>query len=741
MKATFDGVQLRLDSAVGWTFRAGTSPHIQEFRMPADLVEEIFEKAKPFESELVMSDMDPMSTNRVNRVENRVKKLTVLGTGPTDSPHDKTLIVADRRWALNRVHVYRTYNIRRKSGRRRRVSGESGIKASDVLIDDVAYAKWSLKGGATVWKTEEVIEDLMNAAVGEGEWVNGLRRGDKEFTVTLPEVENLEIDLPADAAIGQLINALGGQVGITVTSEGQYRLFPKLDNQERQVVGIQEERDTFVDVLNPLVGYELADPQDRRRERPTEVRVMFTRVMELRIDFADKGDGGTAGTDEENPPPKMVNVLPSPEDFQTSGAATAKKVVAGQWIEVDLFLDYLKLKSVEEGISPGLPPFTKTILNKGWLCNIPEVYADADIDDSGLWANRIAALRNHYRVTYQIEKLWRDRIRTIQPYRVSIQDYETGSRAPATVFTNYATYNSWRARGKSVKQKEAAWRMLQNRFANPLDKKHLKGGAVVGTNQKDLKPAPCFARVVDEEQGVIQLEFSTGADVTGEMTKLIRSALDKDGLPSNNPNFKRQYLQQAKLAKEHEVSVILTTTLGAPAGKRGLHQIVVSAEDGQKLLPTVKRGKAEGPPLEVRVAPTMEAARMGWDDDLSEAIRTGFAIPSDGKVDEPLGESLGVPINDDQLQEIAKAVAARVYSRYVDRVEGGLTTPMRAVNEFGEYSGGVRGIISDVRYAIDPEVGMITTATVDSQAPEVAIEALLPPSYRRLIERMVDLKG
>ncbi len=735
MKVTLDGYPLPIDAGAAWTLKEGTAPHIAEFVFETSVANALFKDSKVDGSSLVF---DPRGgTNmRLGNVQgmNTISKLTILGTGPADNPGERTVTVADRRWRLKRKHIYRAYNLRRKTGRRRRVAGQSQTVATSTINDDVAYAIWSIKSDGKAWTSSEIVTDLMNRIFGKGKWKTSRGADGKELLTGIPPIEGLEIDLPADAALGVMLQQIGGSIGLTVNHQGKIFLYPRFDNSERKMLGIRSAGATIdPSERRAIVGGPLAAAQDRSVERPSAVRVLFTRVVEMRLDAVEPS--GRVSVPEPDPlPPRMSNVIPSPEDF----TYLSTSYVVGQWLPIVTYFNYLE--TVSDNTLNRQNPISYRTVNRAWLSGYLDSYGHPKFDNSGVWANRINAIKTHYRLTYQVDRPWRDRIRELDPYRVSIQDYETGSRAPATVFADHAVFTSWRALGRGANDPPRDWETILNRYANP-NSNGSQGGEIIGTDQSAMKSAPAFASIIDQDQGIIRIAYDTGNDVTGQLTRIVRSAITRESMPSDNPSARNQYLQKGRLENEHNISVILTAKLGAPAGNRRFHIVEISSDEGQAAakLPGFKQGKAKGPVIEVRVPPTLEPARFAWDDLRSAEFAAAFEIDP-GNPDEDITEAFGEPINQDQVREVALATAARVYHRFVDRAEGGITTPMITLGEFGGLFGsGVRGVVDRVEIRADPSRGFVTTITVPDEAPDLAFEALLPPQYRKMIGRMVDL--
>lgn len=431
MFATLDGEIL---SDAAWSFTVGTSPYVARIEAPAEVAARLASTATIYGSVLVIED------GAQGRLE--VKGLTILGTAPTTSPFTQDLLVADRRWTWNRAHVHRRFNMRRRSGKVRRLGDKGTPRQTQNLAPDIEYAPWSLVGGTKVWQPEEILKQVMDRVAGEDSWL----AKDRVLTgaLELLDVENLEVTGPGDAAIAQVLAAVGGVVSIYVGANGKAVLFNRLSDKERDLVGAPRRtgvggitllKDTpeRVPLITDAAVWALAD---RRMERPSSVRVLFERAIELRLDFKDEAPvsataSTTKGAIETGPEPALLeNVLQIPEDLSEESG-----LVNTTWVTVQTYLDFLEGKTLS-----GLPDLTLEGLNEMWLSPALQFYADPTVDPSGLWARRIAPFRQHYRRTFRLKRPWIDRINNMVASRVAIQDQESHARAQSPVFQDYAEW-------------------------------------------------------------------------------------------------------------------------------------------------------------------------------------------------------------------------------------------------------------------------------------------------------------
>jgi len=151
-----------------------------------------------------------------------------------------------------------------------------------------------------------------------------------------------------------------------------------------------------------------------------------------------------------------------------------------------------------------------------------------------------------------------------------------------------------------------------------------------------------------------------------------------------------------QLKAEYKMAVVLTaipaTWHPSSGGNQNVdHQlekitIDPSAEDGDRLLEMVHPHVAEsirdavGPDLYVRVGSGVEVARIAWDDKKFEEIEKIFGVNKSGNENPPdLGDLVinrGSNAEGASLNQIALAIAARVYSGYVDHVQGAMRGTM-----------------------------------------------------------------
>jgi len=736
VKAYLDGYLMLEESGAGWTLEPGTAAHVRTFLFAAWAADELTRGASGGDAmesrirgEPAPSSSHPAPTNEGStlvldasdegRGVQRVERLTILGSGPADHPDYALVTVADRRWHLPRGHFRRSYNVRRRTGNRRRLPGSP--LAIAPIADDVAYAPWSLKDETTPWTGEEVLEDVLNAIAGPGGW---RRRG--QAGTSLPDVENLELDDPYDVALGRVLAEFGLALSVYVAWDGTYVLYDRLDRGEFELAGAPDgsqggtrTRDQRGGIGPPMEDGPLWAVQDRRLERPELVSVYFSRAVELRLDYQEKADGsldlggGTQGVRGQLGPPRIENVVDLPEDATIDG----RDLVVGTFVEHPAYLEYLR------SLTPQGFPLNYKILRDGYASPRFMAFAATGVDER-LWATRGITLHRTYRTLFRLRRDWLDRVRNLRAYRVAILDPETGGRAPASIYADWAYVGLWAfGRAEDDSAPTEASDVLKNVYANPDEP---LGGNVVGTPIEDLRGAPAEVAVVDEDQGILSLAFRD--DFRQTTYAIYHSAFEAESIPNDSgEDDTSPFVEYARLTPEHEVSIVLTVQMGAPNDLRQFHRIDVKPDEVE-LPGGVPVGEAAGPPMAVRISPTVVVARHAWDDARAPQVYDSFS--EEANVD--LADALGDPINAQEVEAWAMAAAKRVYMSYADHVEGGLHTLFRAGLE-------LKGTAGGLGLELDRRLGAMTTLDLPAEPPPVSSEALLPDGIRRLSRRFVDL--
>lgn len=725
MKATLDGVLLDADKA-GWSWIFGSRPHTRTVELELEKVNALMESATRHGSTLILDQ----SAEGLG-VET-VEKLTILGARASGSPHTRLLTFADRRWTWIYPTFRRSYNIRRKSGERRLI-GEGLPRAAQQELDTIAFATWSLNNETRRWTGPEALLDVINEVTtfDDGDEVFAFVDQANISSLSLVDVEQLELAQRHADALDTAFSYFGFAIDIYIESSGDAVARHRLDDGEFGLVGAPPPvgggtplRTTTRDQVRaagagpPLVGDPLWTVQDRSMERPSGIRVYSARAVELRVD-AVEGAAVDDTNERGRTPPRWEGVVQAPEDMTLSDG---RKIVRGTWIS---FTDYVAFLATQPRLIKDQPAITLKIIREQFLGPVGLMaYAWPRIDVGGIWQRRIGAILGHFRLTLQLQKLWLDRIRNIRVYRVAIEDTVRGARGSSPIYVDHAVWQTARPlESLTENDPPAVHQIVRNLLANEA----AGPGNIIGTPIGDLVPASAVLTLVDEDQGIVKINYLL--DIEGKTMRVIRSALDPLSIPTDDFSKKNVHLNNGILRASHEVSTIVTVSMGAPNDKRQFHVEEVTPAQVAAFVPRVGDGK--GPVMEILISSAVSQARFAWDDARDDEIYSAFA--AGGQRDDDLGEALGIPINKSELRDVAIAEAARIYTSFVDHVEGTLATGFTPNIR-------PRGTASSVSVELGagPFGGAVTRIDLPQEPPTRSFDSFLPTGTRKIVRKLVD---
>lgn len=731
---TLNGFPTLGSSPQGWAERAGVDAPIWEFDVSPVIADGIAKGFPvPVELEITAGPRSPGDTVKVTG-------LVCIGRAPGHDPNMARVRVTDRRYVLPRIAIRRRYNVRRTVGIRRLIQTD-GVPENDPLTDEVQYHPASLNDGRP-WTAEEILNDILRkidqTSAGAfnprtGYVVDLVNEGGSGLS-SVP-VENLEIMDPADDAIRRVLTLLPG-LALKVNARGQLVVFSRISGNE---AGVEKQ------TRPESVGGGHVELIDNGAIRPEEIHVLFGRFAEVRFDFEE---GGTTTQDARF----LGNVLPSP-DYQSDDGG--RVIVQGTWIEITTALGIwnagggigdlgeLTLPKIRKAFVPFLDPWTGARLHG---LRVP----DAD------WMARIAAVEEHYRQTFRINRRWMDRIASIEPYRVALLDPTTGTRAPAVAYSDYSMLASFRSMyAEAVADADMSYIMNVARY--PTD------GRIGSTT----KPAACRVSIEDADQGIIRLEYRVDTvrlrdtclpskvELSGEGTRP-GVAPDTPG-PSADPNLDSSRAPTFdavwesspestwQLTDQHKAAVILSARPAYPNDETAFHRIVVRPQEVQPLVPQRMRealGKSFGPKLEIIVPPAVAEALIAWNDDSAASIEKAFGIGvRDGEditkelEKLTLNAAAQTTIGDraPSLNSIALAYATAAFCAYADHFEGSRESSLRKVE--------LDGWMSSVEHLKLPDGRIVTRIEFPGSRRPLSVFGLLDSGTRRVVLGLVQGKG
>lgn len=637
------------------------------------------------------------------------ERIYVLHAVAGSQPNTTGIFLADERWLWDRPLIARSLNVRRRTGRRVLLPGRKDVAPR---IDDERYAPWSLDGTQTFSAARAMESALAEVARYVGDQVGSappvrILAQDRQLPI-----EDLEPLGSGTTAVAQILQYLPGWA-LRLGRDGAYEVVDKLDRSEVEVLARLQNK--IQDGTGSAVVV------DKSRIRPRRVVVHFVREIELRLDHVEDSQP----TQVRNREPLLIENVAPLADFAL--AVDGQEAAQGEWHRIGdnsalrgglLYAYNQDANNPRSGLTAfaAAHPLSLDLLRKHYFPGHEHMLNGYSLQANGapdeVWARRIATIRAHFRRTFRVSSAWRDKLRSIRAYRVGIVHPATGSRAPATVYTDWVTIPSLKG--------------ALRREGQRLDK-----GWVLSGYADDLANAtvsPFVVQILDGDLMVFQV--LPVVDPWGESNAVVAGSV------SNPPTYDLRKLSklsdagevyalwyQTQLDAGWKLSVVLTGVPAAPNNAGRFHARAVEAAE-------VGDSNAQGPDYHVLIGEGLMTAMFGWRDDQADAIResffTGSAVP-----DELL-------VNRDQVDEVAKAAARRVYALYRDQVEGAFGV-MIGHNETPQ---GPTGNLQAITHVVASDDNGQTVATSYLQLPPVMeapdLLAYLPQSYLRTAARLAQ---
>ena len=712
--ATIQGVPL-LDESVQWELRAGVAPVVSEFLVSPDNARLLTDGSmRPVTLKIQSPGADGVE----------IRNLYVLEDRPGPNPKLKYIRVVDRRWYWDRILVRHSFNVRRNLGIRR-VQAGFGTPEISPLLPNVTYAPWSLNGGAAwsaegalklVWETVQESEKLATGAAPTLVISSDIAA----LTGEAMPLEDVHLADNGSAAMARLLDFIPG-ARITVDADGTVRVYSAASGADRGILeqlGPEQDEGGHIEMIT------------NDRIRPRRVRVFFEVEPELRFDYQEVEDAGSVAQDDEGL--WADNVLAIPDySFASGGTSLAQ----GTWISIGAYL--ADLASI-----PNFGKLTKTAIRRA-LVPFLDLWSGVRLasisDNTADWASRIGAIDQHFRRTYRINPRIHERVRGYRAYRCATIHPQTGGRAPATAYQDWAVVATQRFLSAAIGGGASSFAYAQNFVGYPA------GGyrAAIG----ELSAAPVDVRILDNDQGIVGLDFRPNPTRTHEV--FLPSTVEN--IPTGNLigglfawNAVGVGRTVPALSATHRVAFIITASMGAPNSKRGLIYLDRGPKDIAPLLPGTLSGglsDARGPVLEVLVRGGWETARVAWSDEYRSQILRALGLDSaeskgdmqslvDAGLVVNMGSQTGLGTSAASLDAIANSIAASVYAEYADRPEGERVSPV-------SHKARVDGFIESVMHGVLPNGEASTRVTMgDRSAPVLDLMSMMPTSTRAIILRL-----
>lgn len=721
---TLDGVPIAGSSPFSWRITAGTAPYTTVVTVhDSDRERLAGRRGMPL----------TLSVTDTRGVTVEIKHVYVLHEVPSDSNARASFVIADRRWKWPYRLVARDYNIPRKTGSR---TAFGIVPETRTYVDDYDYLPYSIDNGKR-WTARAALEDVLRVVEPSGEFVieslpikDGSGGEDGQFTL-----QNVMLRDAGDAALGRLLSYIPG-ADLYVDPDGRVVIYDATDLSaaERHLASLPKlSRAGEAHVI-----------VNRAAVRPSKVQVFYQREIEALLEFDD--DWNTSSSSPDRDAPFFENVVATvdlttriTEQDPETGASVEKTCPPGTWVRFDRWLE-----AVDGDRPSGSAPWTFETIRKHWVTGIEAVLnpEGSDLDEDGVVASRVGAIRQHFRQTFRINPRYMRRIREVLAVRVALLDPVTGARAPAVVWGQACVIPN----DKGARLGRTLYQNVDNTAESRVN-----GSPIVQTNFSPARvemidPALGVFRIswIDPPAGTVQTFVPSLLVSEGEQPKAIsRDLADQDREPFGSGVRTEGAANGLFLSKTSHMRVLLTVIPVAPNDERQFHRIDVEAEQLAGIFRSELRlADGSGPPLQVFVPPGEMTARFAWgyDDATARAtLRRVFGLEGGN---EPLTELPGFVLANEGLEQQgpggaggrhlsahSQALAAELIAAFADSVQGAVAT-IPDPDRLG-LLGNMNGIA--IRVAGYPSGMVDMVQSFPGQPRPVSRFAMLPDSTRQQV--------
>jgi hypothetical protein len=319
-------------------------------------------------------------------------------------------------------------------------------------------------------------------------------------------------------------------------------------------------------------------------------------------------------------------------------------------------------------------------------------------------------------------------------------------RAPSLAYCDYALVYSQRQQARNAAA-GGSFDIAQNRSGYP------KNSILDST----VAPAPAYITVLDQDQGIIHINYRIDFNRMIEMILPSNLKSDNNSMPTTDISNRNRAITfdtlnkaggYAALSPSFKLATVLTCVPASPNNINQLYSIAISPSDVQDLVPQGQNTglmNAQGPEMDVHCG--LDTARVMWLDSRSADIEAIFGIQNGVASSTPLTPNLkGLVINGEDgslstgasLTNLAKAEAAKVYAALADHYEGTVTGGMNPNVH-------LNGMLTDITHKLD-ENGITTTqltmpSTAERMTKQIDVFRFLNSTSRAVILKLVQPQG
>lgn len=696
---TLDGVPLGASGDSAWRFQTGAEPYVGTFHCHKSQWTGGLETAMRSRKELTLQVVDSRGTTL------NIKRLSILHQLPSNSPNRRYFALADKRWLWSYKLVARDFNITRKTGDRTALKDIVPVEVA-TFGDVYDFMAYSLKDGKDRWTARDALESVLDIIhetdtvedddVRRKEWVVDrfpLKDADSRENNAI-SLQNVSLRDNANVAISRVLSYIPG-CDIYVDHNGVTRVFDAMD------LGATERYFTSRIPQSTWSG-EVVRKVDRTSIRPSKVSVFFQKEIEVAFEYSD--DYAATTTSIDPIAPWVENVIPTvdPETeirtydpFLNDYVTTT--VPAGTWVEAKTWL-----AAMDADRPSTSEPWTFDTISTHWVHGSLDGALGASgaalVNDTG--ANipaRVAALKQHWRQTFRINRRYMERIRELMNVRVAVLDYVTGARAPSAAWGQYCISAS----NKGVWMASRVDPDKAQKYLN-VDSLYLSTNSA--TNLIETPPSPVTVQLVDKELGIFRLTWVTHP--WGTMEGIFPFHLVKEGdrrvplSPVINLRDQDDYplgvgmkvsggVNGQEIRETMEMKVILTIVPAGPNDKSQFweEKVPASSFDRSYRIPG-RLNPGNGPALELYAQPGEGTSRWAWylDTEARDTIQYMLGLREEDERAKKVRDQKRLELGDypgfvhangeRELKPLATSIAAEAMVPFADNIQGAAATVM-----------------------------------------------------------------
>lgn len=712
-----------------WQVRAGLAAPIQGWIVPREIAQKIVALYAGREIELLL---DTVTVKRVI-----VLGLTFAQLGPLPAPDLRTLLFTDVRWLWTRGWLVRDVNTRRKGADTHYLGAEVPIDAQTPIFD-VQYQPWSLMGSNQPYTYAPFMGSLLEYAsravpagmnkiawqIDPATFIQGNNR----------VVEEVKLDDMIPQGLARAVAAFPGR-----------SIFPDLDGVVHVSDAAFGAEKALVSGLNPDKPMTNAGHMawvDMSGSRPSSYGVLFTPEFEVKL-WADVNASPSLPTQTQAnaDDPFLTPVLKIPDKILTvtstppGGSTVTRKLAQGSYAPQS---DVFKAWGAPSDFGRPIPALTDDIVRKHYLGPWLEInYVMRSVPDPDpIWAARIRETKRSYRVRFQANPVFWDKVLDAIPKRAAVLDQATGTRADSPVFAGFALRPKIRWFAAAVRKLGHNVRGLGS-YNGASDDGIAAKDQPLGASSAN-QSAPCKVHIEDFDQGIFFFEWEVPSD--GLYSAIAPSPIEYE--PNLDPkSYAGQVAlatkwQSQKLVSRFKLATIISCVPAAPNSDKRLFRVDVKLDDAEAYLGNGARPTGKGPVKMLRVGPQLLTPRFAWTDDANTSgkILKAFGCGDNVSANESAIETnLTVdylrPVNyETEIKPLATAMAAADLATQHDHYEGTLKIPMKIVNPIGS--------VNMVTYRVTKDES-VTILSATGESPAVDVFALLPDTARKTILHQV----